>query len=139
MSEVEDGLRRGASSGRDEAARVSLVDMGFLVAVFLLACATFAIQRGLAPGDAPRVGVPATGSGQILRVVVPTDGLVEVGGRAGGLESLGPAVGAAVARNRNVVVIAEGGAGASRVYMIEVLDEIKRGGASKIALKANGS
>jgi biopolymer transport protein ExbD len=114
---------------------LSLGDLALLVVVFLLACATFAVEEGLAQDM--RIGSRWFGSGggqDAVRVVSSRRGGVEVNGKPADLAAVGSAVRSALAAREEplVVVVAEPGSDVDLV--LAVLDQIRSIGAPRIKL-----
>jgi len=118
---------KGRSQGRPE---VTPADAVFLVIVFLAICAVFAATDGLSL-QLPR-------GAEAFQVTAFPDGRLAANGGPTTIESVESAVRSAVALNPGILVVVRRASGTSPGLVIDVLDRVKRAGASRISIKEIG-
>jgi len=118
---------KGPSQDRPE---ISPADAGFLAIVFLAICAVFAATDGLT------LQIPR-GEG-VFQVTALPGGRWSTNGGPATLESIESAVRSAVALNPRTLVVVRRASGTSPGLVIDVLDRVKRAGASRISIKDIG-
>ena len=132
-------LRRRRS--HPEIPLVSTADVAFLLLIFFLSTAVFAVERGIVldlpgPGERP-LSVPAS---RLADVRVAADGTWTVdGGRASRPADLARAIGARLASVPDLVVRIDVAPAAPYAALVTALDQVKVAGARAVTIQTEES